>query len=68
MVTHSAAPRRTYEAVVLAADSLRVASGATADTDDTDGRAVEAEQDVDVLDDDTDGAEGSGTSGGASLL
>lgn len=48
--------RVTYHVVVLAAHSVRVAVVARADTDDGDGRAVQADEDVQVLQDDAEEA------------
>lgn len=56
-----------HVAVVLAADRLGTASGAAADTNDTNGRAVEADKRVDVLNDDADALQNAGGGRGASL-
>ena len=58
--------KQTYDVVVLAADSVG-AAGAASDTDDGDGRAVQAEQDIDSLHHDTQEAEKGRTSRGAGL-
>ena len=58
--------KQTYDVVVLAADSVGTA-GAASDTDDGDGRAAHAEQDIDSLHHDTQEAEKDRPSSGASL-
>lgn len=50
----------THDVVVLAADDVRAARVAGADADDVDGRALEADEDVDALDDDAEQAEQEG--------
>ena len=47
----------THDIVVLAADGLGTARIAGADTDDGDGRAVEADEHIDTLDDDAEETE-----------
>ena len=49
--------RHAYDVVVLAADGISGAAVAGTHTDDGDGRAVEAEHDVDALDYDAQQAE-----------
>ena len=58
--------KQTYDVVVLAADSVG-AAGAASDTDDGDGRAVQAEQDFDSLHHDTQEAEKERPRSGARL-
>ena len=48
--------RVTYDVVVLAAHRVRVAGVARANTDNGDGRAVQADEDVQVLQDDAEEA------------
>ena len=57
----------THKGVVLAADGLGGAGRAAADTDDADGGAVEAEQDIEVLNHDADRSEGGSARGRSSL-
>lgn len=57
----------TYEAVVLAADGAGIASGAATDADDADGRAGEADERIDVLNDDADAVQDPSRGGRASL-
>ena len=47
----------TYDVVVVAADDVRAARIAGADTDDGDGRAVQADESVDGPEDDTEKGE-----------
>lgn len=56
----------TAVAIILAADSTSAASVATTDADDRDGRAVEANKGINVLDDDTQQAKDATGRGGAS--
>ena len=58
---------RTDVTVVLAAHSAGRARVAAADTDDGDGRAGQANRDVEVLEDDTEKAQDRGGGGVASL-
>ena len=59
--------KQTNNVVVLAADGVGAAGVARADTDDSDGRTPEAEQDIDSLHHDTQEAEKGRTSRGAGL-
>ena len=58
----------THDVVVLAADDVRAARVAGADADDGDGRAVEADERVDALEDDAEQAEEERRSRVAGLL
>ena len=59
--------RLTYKAVVLAADGVGVALGATAHANNADGGAVKSEEDTRVLEDDADGVEQGGPGHGIGL-
>ena len=58
---------QTYNVVVLAANRVGGALVTSADADDGDGRAVEAEKYVDALDDDAEEAEEERARGGGRL-
>lgn len=58
----------TYHIVILAANRAGIASRASANADHADGRAVEADERIDILNDDADSAEQSSTRGRVSLL
>ena len=58
---------RTDVAVVIAAHSVGRARAVAAETDDGYGRAGQANQDVEVLEDDTEKAQDRGSGGVASL-
>ena len=60
--------RHAYDVVVLAADGISGAAVAGTHTDDGDGRAVEAEEDVDPLHDDAEQSEEKRASRRAGLL
>ena len=60
--------RKTYDVVVLAADSIRAAGVAGGNTNDGNGGAVEADLGGHVLEDDAKQAQEGATRGGVSLL